>query len=523
MEALTTIYPNNMSENEDSIANEDSITQTIINNTYRTKEHWTEVLHDNQNIWLCLHCNVKQYSSNTSRTHLKNHTLSCLNNNMTKSNSIKPVIKEEVDNSIIDLVVDTGMPFNVLNSSLFHRMVSKLHCVLNSYKVPHPTTISRYLSENIYETRFGFIKNLLAKMPGRISLTCDGWHSTAHRCHYTVVMGSWISDDWRMVNIILNFQKSGQTAKDTTSVIMNTLNNYDIKNKLFALTMDNTTTNKAVTQLLQRELPNVNIIFIGLHKVVKYLANPLANGRLELLKSYCQVIGIDFLRPILEIDTRWNSTLAMFERYILLHLAIKEMCLKEPSMPPCLETEELAELESICQILKPFEDATAVLSKDQSNSISDALTVILEIKQHISKAKSNNLMIKKFKKYWDVIADHILIAHILDPRYKMEHLRITIIDVGEYTENEANQYVNSVHEKIILYGARYSTSPSTTSTIIVNDIETFSRSFPKRRILKRRRVNTNTIDYELELYEMEPLEEFENNNNGILYWKSLSN
>ncbi|CAG8734948.1 uncharacterized protein OCT59_010522 [Rhizophagus irregularis] len=160
MEALTTIYPNNMSENEDSIANEDSITQTIINNTYRTKEHWTEVLHGNQNIWLYLHCNVKQYSNHKRRS------------------------------SIIDLVVGTGMPFNVLNSSLFHRMVSKLHCVSNSYKVPHPTTISRYLSENIYETRFGFIKNLLAKMPGRISLTCDGWHSTAHRCHYTVVTGS---------------------------------------------------------------------------------------------------------------------------------------------------------------------------------------------------------------------------------------------------------------------------------------------------------------------------------------------
>ncbi|GET61397.1 hypothetical protein GLOIN_2v1785890 [Rhizophagus irregularis DAOM 181602=DAOM 197198] len=184
---------------------------------------------------------------------------------------------------------------------------------------------------------------------------------------------------------------------------MNTLNNYDIKNKLFALTMDNTTTNKAVTQLLQRELPNVNIIFIG---------------------------------------------------------SIKEMCLKEPSMPPCLKTEELAELESICQILKPFEDATAVLSKDQSNPISDDLTVILEIKQHISKART----------------DHILIAHVLDPRYKMKYLRATIIDVEEYTENEANQYVNSVHEKIILYRTRYSISLSITLTTIVNNVKTFSES-----------------------------------------------
>lgn len=47
MEALTTIYPNNMLANEDNIANEDSMTQTIINNTYHTKEHWTEVLYDN--------------------------------------------------------------------------------------------------------------------------------------------------------------------------------------------------------------------------------------------------------------------------------------------------------------------------------------------------------------------------------------------------------------------------------------------------------------------------------------------
>lgn len=46
-------------------------------------------------------------------------------------------------------------------------------------------------------------------------------------------------------------------------------------------------------------------------------------------------------------------------------------------------------------------------------------------------------MIKKFQKYCDVIVDHILIAHILDPRYKMEHLKATIIDVGEYTENKA--------------------------------------------------------------------------------------
>ncbi|PKK76870.1 hypothetical protein RhiirC2_733236 [Rhizophagus irregularis] len=58
----------------------------------------------------------------------------------------------------------------------------------------------------------------------------------------------------------------------------------------------------------------------------------------------------------------------------------------------------------------------------------------------------------------------------------MKYLRVTIIDVEEYTENEANQYVNSVHEKIILYKTRYSISRLTTLTTIVNDVKTFSGS-----------------------------------------------
>ena len=110
--------------------------------------------------------------------------------------------------------------------------------LLNSYKIPHSTTISCHLSGDIYETRLTFIKEILAKMPGRISLTCDGWHSTVYRCHYTVITGSWISEDWKMVNIILSFQNSGQTAKDINSVLINILEEYNIKNKIFALTME---------------------------------------------------------------------------------------------------------------------------------------------------------------------------------------------------------------------------------------------------------------------------------------------
>ncbi|CAG8618338.1 15554_t:CDS:1, partial [Dentiscutata heterogama] len=98
------------------------------------------------------------------------------------------------------------------------------------------------------------------------------------------------------------------------------------------------------------------------HKIMKYLANLLANRHIELLESYYKVVGIDFLQLILEIETRWNSVLDMFEKYIILHLVLKEMQLKEISMPLYLEINKLLELELTCKILKPFAIAT-ILSK----------------------------------------------------------------------------------------------------------------------------------------------------------------
>ncbi|CAG8507311.1 3129_t:CDS:2, partial [Scutellospora calospora] len=434
--------PNNIIS---SISIPNEIGTEVVGNTYRTKDHWITTMYNNQNVWQCLHCQTKKYSINTSRTHLKEHTIKCPNSPLmdTQNDAFQQIIKEEIDKLIVDLIVRTGMSFNVLENPLFHKMARNLQYVKKSYKVPHPTTISRYIR-------------------------------------------SWVSDNWKIVNIILSFQQSGQTANEILSVIKNTLDEYSIKEKIFALTMDNTTTNKAVT-------------------------NPLSSGRLEILESYCIILGIKFLRPVLEINTRWNSTLAMFERYLYLHSAISEMCLKDPSMPPCLDHESFLILESFCQFLKPFEKATLILSKEQSNSISNAIIIILEICQHINQIRNNDMiykMKKKFEKYWDVIIEHVIIAYVLDLRYKLDHLKAILIQVGRYSKSDAELFVDNIQQKIISNGIKYSIAES-------SNIETVENNY------------FGTIEYELELYERVPLENFSNNNEkeenkGILIWESLS-
>ncbi|CAG8828184.1 14892_t:CDS:2, partial [Gigaspora rosea] len=123
-----------------------------------------------------------------------------------------------------------------------------------------------------------------------------------------------------------------------------------INDKIFSLTMDNTTTNKAAIRMLQEELSNIDLISIG---CMCHILNLIVNAGMAEINKLQQ-----------KIKTRWNSVLDMFKRYIILHPVVKEMQLKELSMPLCLETNELSELESICKILKPFEIATTILSKD---------------------------------------------------------------------------------------------------------------------------------------------------------------
>ena len=83
---------------------------------------------------------------------------------------------------------------------------------------------------------------------------------------------------------------------------------------------------------------------------------------------------------------------------------------------------------------------------------------------------------------------HILIAHVLDPRYKMEHLRAILIEIGGYTGSEVEKYINNIWQKI------------STSTIKIDKEPILNVSFFKKTDFKEMHISTETIDYKLVLY-----------------------
>lgn len=62
-----------------------------------------------------------------------------------------------------------------------------------------------------------------------------------------------------------------------------------------------------------------------------------------------------------EVDTRWNSTYAMFRRFILLHTALN-IILCEEKMPNNLTIAEWNFVECLTTVLEPIKNATEIMS-----------------------------------------------------------------------------------------------------------------------------------------------------------------
>jgi hypothetical protein len=95
----------------------------------------------------------------------------------------------------------------------------------------------------------------------RVSLTGDMWTSN-QKLGYLYITCHWIDSKWKVRHIIIRFclVETPHDAWNTFGVVLNSLREWNIEDKLFSFTMDNAEINTKMVRHLKENLVDRNLI-----------------------------------------------------------------------------------------------------------------------------------------------------------------------------------------------------------------------------------------------------------------------
>ncbi|RYE17496.1 MAG: DUF4413 domain-containing protein, partial [Sphingobacteriaceae bacterium] len=323
------------------------------------------------------------------------------------------------------------------------------------------------------------MKTILQKY--RVSLTTDTWRSIQN-LNYMCVTAHFIDDNWKLHKRIINFFLVPNHKGDTIGRELETcIREWGIT-KVVSVTVDNASSNDTALTYLQRRLQDIPgcVLLDGksLHiRCCAHIVNLIVTEGLKEIDDSIEMIrnAVKFVRSsttrakkfdecvveekidskaglCLDVPTRWNSTYLMLETALKYQKAFDMMVVdgnyenyfrenedgKQRKRPPTnIDWEKAKEYVTF---LKTFYEVTLKFSGTHTYYTTANLFFreIYEVRQLLTTLKSAQTSIlrnmafnmkAKFDKYWgdaEKINDMLIIAAVLDPRYKMGLVKVCI-------------------------------------------------------------------------------------------------
>jgi hypothetical protein len=237
---------------------------------------------------------------------------------------------------LIQWIICDLQPFNVVGNKYFKEFINYF---CPRYIIPTRKHVKNLIVNAFNNRRTKIIKEL-DQIEGRCSLTADIWTSINQKAYLGITI-HYIDLNWGLRNFLLDIIPFSvrHTGKNIAQEIMRVLEEFQISNKIIALTTDNESAmvvcGKELSDAFNNELSLMNFshyrcaahvlnlgVKQGLQLVsssvnkVRELMIKIKNSTLlcDKLRTYCEVEGMNYLKPILDVETRWNSTYYMLER-----------------------------------------------------------------------------------------------------------------------------------------------------------------------------------------------------------------
>ncbi|GES76567.1 zinc finger BED domain-containing protein RICESLEEPER 2-like [Rhizophagus clarus] len=378
---------------------------------------------------VCKRCNYV-FSIKSSNTTIERHLLN-------KHNIIIPKVRKQTtlnfkctdpwptkeklvrDKAVVIWIIDNQQPFSVVENEKFIEM---MHIFDPRYKIPDRHQIKEMIIDEFNE-RHSNIGYDLQKISSKVSFTANMWTSTISSEAYLGLTIHYIDQNWVLRRFLLDIIpfKVRHTGINMAAAITNVLNEFNLAEKL------------------------------------------------------------EYLRPEIDIETRWNSTYYMLCKLQRMETALKMLAAKHDSVCELMpDVEAWTKIKETVIILEPLERATKNLSGSLYPTIADVRFYFNEIRDHLKYcveredgfgqymlAASIN---EKLKEYWLIIDNNTTISSILDPRNK-----ISLFEPGEPTTNA----IAALREQFSFY---LSQKPQSQASLPSTSSREYFRQLKKRRI-----------------------------------------
>ncbi|XP_022031557.1 zinc finger BED domain-containing protein RICESLEEPER 1-like [Helianthus annuus] len=491
----------NDEENNDEVNNDEDNAHYTKKKRKKTSTAWvhfcTITNADQNEVHQCIHCGEKfnKFKDGTTtplNRHIKKYCPKVkaaskgqmkLNISSGKASGSSSIVKNwkfsnvRMREVISHMIMVHGLPFNFVEYELFNVMMKEAN--------PEFEKISRASVRQDCVSSYKLGKKRIQKMlntVNRVSITTDMWTSVQN-IHYMVVTCHFVDSDFDIHKCILSFVDvpppySGVHIYDC---LFKCLKDWNIEMKVATLTVDNAKTNDVVARKLmdnlnlQKKLPldgklfhvrccahilnllvqdglsEIQDIIHNVRESVKHVgASP---GRLHLFSELTKQLQLKKRHLILDVSTRWNATYAMLSTALEFKEVFENYADRESTYTKLPSGDDWKKCKDVCSFLSLFNEATKIISGSEyptSNLFLIELYVIKDALDTVALEENDCMrsmackMKEKFDKYWGSTNLLISLGAVMDPRYKMELIKLSFKTI--YSPEEAKEEVQVVND-----------------------------------------------------------------------------
>ncbi|XP_011687394.1 PREDICTED: zinc finger BED domain-containing protein 1-like [Wasmannia auropunctata] len=353
-------------------------------------------------------------------------------------------------NAITFMIAKDNLPLNTVDKEGF-AYFCKIACPL--FKLPGRKQITNAIKSK-YEILSTIIKQKISTAKN-VTITADVWTETMNTVSFLGLTAHFLYNEELDSVTIGVFKLDERHTSEYLSAKMKMICDdwlIDLSNVHAVVTDNASNITAAVRDLFgkNKQLPcfahTVNLVPAKLCEKVSDLKDIIDKVKAIVTFFKHSVVAADEFRNaqnlnasnaplklIQEVSTRWSSLYYMLERFVLLSDPVSSVMLKFKKSPPMLSGFELAILQEVLKLLKPFEVITKEISGQKFVTCSKVIPMIhclrnqlteLKPESDVSKKLKNYLLSKVENRFQSIEKQNLLaFATILYPRFKKIHFR----------------------------------------------------------------------------------------------------